>query len=258
LNDSVNFAAAAMSERFYVEPAIQSPRVTLAGDEARHLAAVMRAQPDDEVTLFDGSGVEFTCRVVQVGKRESELEVVERREVSRELPFRLTLAVALPKGERQKWLVEKLTELGVTRLVPLVTERGVAQPTAAALDRLRRGVIEASKQCGRNRLMEIGEPVGAEFFSESLSSAIRIVADPAGMDLSSVMPKGAAGGNAGSISNASDWLAAVGPEGGFTATELAAASAAGWQLVTLGPRILRVETAAIALAARAALSREHP
>src|SRR5205823_14535109 len=86
-----------------------------------------------------------------------ELSIIERREVSRELSFSLTLAVALPKGERQKWLIEKATELGVTRIVPLVTERGVAQPVESALDRLRRGVIEASKQCGRNRLMEIAQ-----------------------------------------------------------------------------------------------------
>lgn len=259
MNDFVNFADAAMSERFYVEPAIQSPRVMLAGDEARHLAAVMRAQPGDEVTLFDGSGAEFACRVVRVGKRDAELDVIERREDSRELPFQLTLAVALPKGERQKWLVEKLTELGVTRLVPLITERGVAQPTAGALGRLRRGVIEASKQCGRNRLMEIGEPVYVqELFLDSPRSAIRLVADPAGVDLSLGTPGGPKqGGTTGSSGSARDWLAAIGPEGGFTAGELAAARAAEWQIVALGPRILRVETAAIALAAWTALSREH-
>ncbi|HEX5102258.1 MAG TPA: RsmE family RNA methyltransferase, partial [Pirellulaceae bacterium] len=132
-----------MSERFYVEPPIDLPHVTLTGDEFRHLAAVMRARPGDEVTLFDGSGAEFAARIVHIGKREARLEIIERREVSRELPLELTLAVALPKGERQKWLVEKLTELGVTRLVPLVTERGVAQPTIGAVDRLRRSVIEA-------------------------------------------------------------------------------------------------------------------
>ena len=82
------------------------------------------------MTLFDGSGAEFAARIVRLGKRDAELEIDERRDISRELPFDLTLAVALPKGERQKWLVEKLTELGVTRLVPLITERGVAEPIA--------------------------------------------------------------------------------------------------------------------------------
>src|SRR5687767_4712054 len=124
-----------MSERFFIERPIQPPKVTLSGDEFRHLAAVMRAQKGDEVTLFDGSGAEFAARVVNIGKREAELEITGRREISRELPFRLTLSVALPKGDRQKWLVEKLTELGTSCLLPLVTERGVAQPAAAAIER---------------------------------------------------------------------------------------------------------------------------
>src|SRR5436190_713470 len=148
-----------MSDRFFVSPPIAGDRAVLAGDEARHLAAVMRVQIGDEVVLFDGSGVEFTARVTATRKQAVELAIFERREISRELPFSLTLAVALPKGERQKWLVEKATELGVTRIVPLVTERGVAQPVESALERLRRSVIEASKQCGRNRLMEIAAPV---------------------------------------------------------------------------------------------------
>src|SRR5205823_8730666 len=113
-----------------------------------------------------------------------ELSIIERREVSRELSFSLTLAVALPKGERQKWLIEKATELGVTRLVPLVTERGVAQPVESALDRLRRSVIEASKQCGRNRLLEIAAPARVnDFFSATPAIATRWIADPSGKAL---------------------------------------------------------------------------
>jgi len=200
-----------------------------------------RAQPGDEVILFDGSGAEFAARIAAVGKRAVQLDVAERREVSRELPFALTLAVALPKGERQKWLVEKATELGVTRLVPLVTERGVAQPVEAALDRLRRTVIEASKQCGRNRLMEIAVPRRADDYLRSTTpSATRLLADPAGQSLGQLHDQPRAG---------SDWHAAIGTEGGFSPGETAAATAAGWRLVSLGPRILRVETAALMLAA---------
>jgi len=160
----------------------------------------------------------------------------------------LTLAVALPKGDRQKWLVEKATELGVTRLIPLVTERGVAQPTEAALERLRRSVIEASKQCGRNRLMEIGAPCAAsECFAQASAEAIHIVADPTGESLVAQSWSRRAG------TTATPMIAAVGPEGGFTPEEVAAAQVAGWRLVSLGSRVLRVETAAIALAAWAAL-----
>jgi hypothetical protein len=87
-----------MSERFFVEPPVSGPRAILAGDEARHLARVMRAAVGDDVVLFDGSGAEFLARIAALGKAQVELAIVERRPVDRELPFRLTLAVALPKG----------------------------------------------------------------------------------------------------------------------------------------------------------------
>src|SRR6478672_6735494 len=156
-----------MSDRFYVEQPILGPTAELAGDEARHLATVMRLSVGHEITLFDGGGNEFIARIAKVTKQSVHCDILERREISRELPFSLSLAVALPKGDRQKWLVEKTTELGVTRLIPLITERGVAQPVEGAIQRLRRGVIEASKQCGRNRLMEIAEPRRApELFAD--------------------------------------------------------------------------------------------
>ena len=233
-----------MSERFFVTPPIAHDAATLTGDEARHLSTVMRAAVGQEVLLFDGSGFEFTGRIRALSKRGVELEIIDRRSISRELPVELTLAVALPKGDRQKWLIEKATELGVTRLVPLVTERGVAQPVEAALDRLRRAVIEASKQCGRNVLLAV-EPAqeATAYFRESPRAALRIIADPDGSPLPGR-----------DKNHAEPILTAIGPEGGFSPAELAAATSAGWQAVSLGRRILRVETAAIALAAWAALS----
>src|SRR5687768_11687842 len=143
-----------MSERFYSSQRITGDRATLDGPEAHHLLHVMRARVGDKVTLFDDSGAEFEATVESLGRSDAAVRILERREVDRDLPARLVVGVALPKGDRQRWLVEKLTELGVTELVPLATERGVAQPTASALDRLRRGVVEAAKQCGRNRLMQ--------------------------------------------------------------------------------------------------------
>src|SRR5690606_38530053 len=114
-----------MSERFFVETPIAAETAQLTGPEVQHLAKVMRAKVGDEVTLFDGSGAEFRAQIERLGRSEAELRILERREVDRELPRELTLAVALPKGDRQQFLVEKLTELGATRLVPLVTRRGV-------------------------------------------------------------------------------------------------------------------------------------
>src|SRR4029079_19072788 len=147
-----------MSERFFSPHPISAGGMMLDGPEAHHLLHVMRASVGDEVTLFDGSGAEFKATVVTLRRTDAELRIVERNEIDRELPFALVAGVALPKGDRQKWLVEKLTELGVTTLVPLITERSVAQPNESALERLARSVIEAAKQCGRNRLMAISQP----------------------------------------------------------------------------------------------------
>lgn len=230
-----------MSDRFFSPSPITTGHVTLDGPEAHHLVHVMRAAAGQLVTLFDGSGAEFDAAIESVSRTSVDLRVVQRREVDRELPFPLTIGVALPKGDRQKWLVEKLTELGVTALVPLVTERGIAQPTAGAKTRLERVVIEASKQCGRNRLMQIAEPQAwAEWLTANRHDQIarRLVAHPGGtplaaLDLSTPQPR----------------QLAIGPEGGLTDTEIAAAAGHLWHAIDLGPRILRVETAAVALSA---------
>ncbi len=227
-----------MSERFYSPEPITSGCLLLDGPEAHHLLHVMRASVGDEVTLFDGSGAEFRATVETLRRADAELRVIERCEVDRELPFTLEMGVALPKGDRQKWLVEKLTELGVTTLVPLITERSVALPNDNALERLQRSVIEAAKQCGRNRLMSIAKPQAwAEWISQPASGR-RLVAHPSGLPLSDL-----------DIHHPTPIQLAIGSEGGLTDIEVATATSAGWQCVSLGQRILRVETAAIALAA---------
>ena len=242
-----------MSERFYSATPITAERVTLDGPEAHHLLHVMRAKVGEQVTLFDGSSDEFTAEVVKLSRATAELQILERRILDRELPFELIVAVALPKGDRQKWLVEKLTELGVTTLVPIETARGVAQPTAGTLDRLRRSVIEAAKQCGRNRLMQIAEPkswsnlIASDPRSPEPSPQRRphrrLVAHPGGKPLTQF-----------NLATPTATQLAICPEGGLTDEEINAALAAGWQTVDLGPRILRVETAAVALAAAISLS----
>jgi 16S rRNA (uracil1498-N3)-methyltransferase len=228
-----------MSERFFIEPAITGDRATLTGSEVHHLASVMRAKVGDEVTLFDGSGLEFVGRIDSLKKDRCELTILRSEPVSREPAIAVIAGVALPKGDRQKWLVEKLTELGVSQLVPLLTSRGVVQPGDNTAARLRRGVIEASKQCGRNRLMEIAEPVAvADWFQQVPPDGPRLLADPQGEPLSHSNPVPAR------------ITFAIGPEGGFTPAEVTAACEAGWRRVSLGSSILRIETAAIALAAR--------
>jgi 16S rRNA (uracil1498-N3)-methyltransferase len=231
-----------MSRRFFVESPIQGDVAELRSTEARHASKVMRCRVGDEVTLFDDSGAEFLARISRIERSTVQLSVLERRLVDRELSCLLTIGVALPKGDRQRWLIEKTVELGVTKLVPLVTERGVAQPGDKALDRLRRAVVEASKQCGRNRLMRIAEPMSVAAFGESVRSAtLRLLATPDGQPWPTA------------IREATEIASCIGPEGGFTEDERNVALADQWTPIALGSRILRIETAAIAVASAVAV-----
>lgn len=236
-----------MAHRYFTDTRVTSDQAELCGSEAHHLQHVMRAQAGDEVTLFDGSGKEFTARVERLERSQVQLAVLASHEVNRESARRITVGVALPKGERQRYLVEKLTELGVHRLVPLRTERSVVHPDDRAASKLRRSVIEASKQCGRNLLMEIAPLVSlSEFLTAAPVTATRWLADPLGEPL------------ARGLESAADVFIAVGPEGGFAVQEQRGARDEGWSVVSLGPRILRIETACAAMVALAAYDVEHP
>ena len=234
-----------MADRYFSETPISEGRVVLVGPEAHHLIHVMRAKPGSRVVLFDGSGAEFNAQVESTGRSRVQLAVLSRQEVDRELPRELTLGVPLPKGDRQKWLVEKAVELGVARIVPLVTARSVRVAPASRqwhARRLRRTVIEASKQCGRNRLMEIAEPrAWADYVADAGDAPCRLLAQPCGHP--TVAGPLSAADLPGRV------FLAVGPEGGFTEEEVSLAEAAGWRMIDLGPRILRVETAALMLVA---------
>lgn len=227
-----------MSERFFCETPILGSTCQLEGNEAHHLSRVMRAAPGDEVRLFDGSGREFRAQISSLQGKTVQLDILETFSINRELPFALTLAVALPRGERQRTLVEKAVELGVTGVVPLQTQRSVAQPTDKALGRLRRTVIEASKQCGRNHLMQIAEAQTWEDFLQSAQNTQIYCADPLAEQ---PWPQFAPQQDA-------SYAVAVGPEGGWTETELELAQASGAKRVSCGRRILRVETAVLAVA----------
>jgi 16S rRNA (uracil1498-N3)-methyltransferase len=231
-----------MSERFFLAAAPVGDRAVLTGDEARHLSRVLRGQPGDEVVVFAGTGVEWPARIVRIARDEVELQLADPSTDPLRSGPRLTLGVALPKGERQKWLVEKLTELGVDRLVPLVTTRGVAEATEAARSRLERGVIEACKQCGRNQLLEIAAPQTIAALLATDAAGLAILADPHAPPLDAAAVRAAG----------RDIVGLIGPEGGFTGAEIAAVERAGAIRAGLGPHVLRVETAAIALAARLA------
>lgn len=231
-----------MSERFFCETPITGDAAVLAGAEAHHLLHVMRLRAGARVVLFDGSGDEFPAEVRTCGRRDVQLAVLAREAVDRETPSPLTLAVAMPKGDRQRWLVEKLTELGVSRVVPIVTQRTVNKLSDSARAKLDRAVIEACKQCRRNRLMVIAPPAPWAEVCGDAQLGTRWLLHPGGEppDIGVASREPAAGDPPAMV--------AVGPEGGFTDDEAAAAASSGWRLVSLGPRILRTETAAVAAA----------
>jgi 16S rRNA (uracil1498-N3)-methyltransferase len=235
-----------MAERFYVNCELKPGTVLVQGTEAHHLAVVCRLRPGDAVCLFNGDGRQYPARIEEVGRRSVALEVLAVEQPQRELPFRLEVAAPLPKGDRAQFLVEKLTELGVTSFVPLRTTRSVVHPRETKRDKLQRYVIEASKQCGRNVLLQVRPMIDwLEYCRSPDLPAHRILGHPGGEREAKNTAEG-------------DTVVAVGPEGGFTEEEIALAQAASWHLLDLGPRILRIETAAIALAIRAGSVSDDP
>jgi len=240
--------------RFYASPDAfdhAAGRVALAPEEARHLRDVLRLKEGDEVFVFDGEGAEYACAVAERGigkKLSAQLELRGRVEAaSPESPLQLTLALALLKGEKFETVVQKVTELGVVRIVPVATTRAdirVRDKADAARRRVRwqRVALEAAKQSGRARVPQIEELMMFDALlinSSSSDKALRVMfAERAGGKLLDVIGEWRAG-------EFESLTALVGPEGGWTNEEIESAPKAGWRIVTLGGRTLRAETAAI-------------
>lgn len=215
-------------------------RVVLGDDEAHHLARVLRIERGAVVELFDGvRSASRLAEVVAIRGREVELGLVGEAIGGPDPTVELTLMTAVPKGERFDWLVEKAVELGVERLQPISCRRSVVDPRAGKLERVRRRVIEASKQCGRNRIMEVLDTAAWEVAVASTAGAPRLVAHPDGVPFDR-WPN---------AEGAPAPVLAVGAEGGFAPEEVELAERAGWRAVSLGRYIMRIETAAIAGAA---------
>jgi 16S rRNA (uracil1498-N3)-methyltransferase len=228
--------------RFYAPPQLidtQTSSVVLPDDEARHLRDALRLRTGDEAFVFDGAGREFRCVVQDSGKRGAALAIVEAvLPAQPESSLSLTLGVALLKGEKFDWVVQKATELGVTRLAPLQTARADARlrdarDAAQRVERWRRVALAAAKQSGRAVVPQIVECAAFSSFVSERQDAARFffterggAAWPAGEAVSSV-------------------AALVGPEGGWSDEEITLAQKNGWHSVTLGGRILRAETAAL-------------
>jgi 16S rRNA (uracil1498-N3)-methyltransferase len=226
--------------------------VTLSADETRHLRDVLRLVRGDEVFVFDGEGKEYRCTIDQIGRDAATLNVSEEVAPARpESPLRLTLAVALLKGEKFDLVVQKATELGAQKIVPVLTKLADVrlrdeQDTARRTARLRRIALEAAKQSGRARVPLIDAPAAFQTLIESTSTDVEewrlMFAERDGRSLVETI-KQPAGQHQQAVT------ALVGSEGGWTDEEIAGARKAGWSIITLGGRTLRAETAAITVTA---------
>jgi 16S rRNA (uracil1498-N3)-methyltransferase len=218
---------------FVRQPLSEGARVELDAAQANYLGNVMRLGIGAELLVFDGRSGEWLARIAETGKKRMTLSVEQRTREPEVIPD-VWLAFAPVKRAQTDWLVEKATELGVARLLPVMTQRTIAE--RVKLERLEAIAIEAAEQCGRTRLPEIGDPVTLKQLLEQRDPARWLYfADESG------------GEPAASAFGPDPALILVGPEGGFTDEERRLVRAAENAVpISLGPRILRAETAALA------------
>jgi len=225
-------------------------RVVLQGDVAHQISAVLRMRAGDTIVVLDDSGWEFEVRLTQVGRTEASGEILERRPAGAEPRVRLTLFQSLLKRDSLEWVLQKCTEIGVAAFVPVVSQRTIVSRPQDVSDskirRWRRIVVEAAEQSRRGRLPALHPAVRFE----------QAVAGTGGFDLS-LIPweeeqdaglRAALAAVKGEQRGPLSVALFVGPEGGFAGDEVALAKAHGAQPITLGPRILRAETAAVVAA----------
>jgi 16S rRNA (uracil1498-N3)-methyltransferase len=239
--------------RVYVEGALQSGSVVeLPRETGAHLAKVLRARGGDEIVLFNGDGREFTGVIEQVQGARVSASIGAAHGIDRESPFQLTLVQCVPRGDRMDFIVQKATELGVVRIVPVLSQRSVVRldgsQSASKQTHWRAVAVSACEQCGRNRVPSVETPLpllnylGALAAQSTAGDLLRLVLEPAAQRTEArARPMDIA-----TAQSASRAQIAIGPEGGFAPEELEAFDLSAFSRLALGPRVLRTETAAIA------------
>jgi 16S rRNA (uracil1498-N3)-methyltransferase len=226
--------------RVYVDALDDSPTLIVGGDEAHHAIRVKRLEVGDAIACFDGKGtvvagvIARTEKITRTGEWSLQIDIRSRLQVPRPVPH-VEVWTALPKGGRATEMIEGLSEVGAALWAPLHTDRSVVEPGDHKLAKLQRAAVEASKQCGRPWLLDLGEGGSVEAaFSDVPPGGVVWVADGAGQPLDGSIPS---------------WVRVlVGPEGGWSEEERAEFARRGVRLLRCGPHILRLETAAVAAA----------
>lgn len=216
----------------------------LASDKARYLGRVLRLRVGDNLSVFDGEGSEFTATITAIGKDSATLRVDEKTAGRTESPLRVHLVQGISRGERMDFVVQKATELGVKRVTPVLTEFGVVKLDALRAEKRRehwqKVAVSACEQSGRVRLPLIDTPIPLKNWLGN---------KPKEVDSEIILRPGAPTPLAGIDGPATKVCVLIGPEGGFSNTEFEDAEIAGFRPISLGPRVLRTETAAIAAVA---------
>jgi 16S rRNA (uracil1498-N3)-methyltransferase len=217
-------------------PAPTGGTLLLGRDETHHARKVLRLEPGDAIGLLDGRGGVGEGVITAWAGGEAIVRVTQARFVERTTP-RIVIATAIPKGSRAQDMIDHLSQVGVARVVPLLAERAVVDPGEGKLERFERTVMESAKQCGRAWVMEIGKPMEPKAVLAE-AAELKLIAAPGSGPL----------GHA-ELAGVQSVLVMIGPEGGWTAEELAMANQAGAKPWSLGPHVMRIETAAVAAGA---------
>jgi 16S rRNA (uracil1498-N3)-methyltransferase len=228
-------------------PTLSEGSIVVAAEESRHAIASLRAKPGHEIILFDGAGREAVGVISRIERRRLHVGVERITKHPFELSRKITLAVAMGRVHRQSYLVEKCTELGAAAIWPIITERSVTKPGGPAVDKWQRRAIEAAKQSGRSWVPQVAapQPVAAILHRAGDFDASSVaLPDLTSIPFSAFLAAQRAG---------SAVLVWVGPEGGWSSAERETLVRSGAIPTTLGPTVLRTETAAVAVCAAAAM-----
>ncbi len=236
-----------MTRIFLPPEGLASNQIKITGEQARYLSLVLRVTPGETITILDGAGRRYTCRIIQAHKKEVLAEKIKQELYSAESPISITLAQGIPKGEKMDLIIQKSTELGVKKIIPLITEHAEVRETGK-LERWRKIALSAAQQSGREKIPEIESPVSLSEFLKNPPSPpfdkggmrgfLKIIfsEEEKNQTLKKVLKD---------FKDSPDIVVLIGPEGGFSQEEAALAVKSGFIPVSLGPRILRTETAAI-------------
>jgi 16S rRNA (uracil1498-N3)-methyltransferase len=227
--------------RHFVEAALEpGARIVLPEDAVAHLVRVLRLGVGDSVVLFNGDGADYTAEITSVAKKSAEAQVLARRVVDNESRLHLTLIQGIARGEKMDLILQKATELGVARIVPVVTERTEVrldgERSAKRMQHWRGVVVAACEQSGRARLPQLLEPQNLANFIAGDGPGRRFLLDPASEQ----------GIAQAAIAAEARVSLLIGPEGGLSERDQLVARAGGYEGLRLGPRILRTETAGLA------------